>query len=78
MKKLIFLFFCLLFLFLQNRCAKRGVPSGGEKDTIPPVMIKASPKQKSIFFDKEIITLNFNEYIVIILIYIFSHLFSIV
>ena len=63
MKKLILLVFCLLFLFLQNRCAKRGVPSGGEKDTIPPVMIKASPKQKSIFFDKEIITLNFDEYI---------------
>ena len=63
MKKLILLVFCLLFIFLQNRCAKRGVPSGGEKDTIPPVMIKASPKQKSIFFDKELITLNFNEYI---------------
>ena len=63
MKKLILLVFCLQFLFLQNRCAKRGVPSGGEKDTIPPVMIKASPKQKSIFFDKELITLNFNEYI---------------
>ena len=63
MKKSIILVFCLLFIFLLNNCAKRGVPTGGEKDTIPPLMIKATPKQKSIFFNKELITLNFDEYI---------------
>jgi uncharacterized protein (DUF2141 family) len=45
------------------QCAKRASPTGGPKDSIPPVLINASPKLNTIFFDKEEINLTFNEYI---------------
>ncbi|MDG2396948.1 MAG: Ig-like domain-containing protein [Flavobacteriaceae bacterium] len=54
---------CFLILITNNKCATRGTPSGGEKDSIPPIMIRSIPKENSVFFDKEKIILNFNEYI---------------
>ena len=59
-KHFLILFFCLLLILA---CAKRGTPTGGFKDTIPPILINASPKNKTTFFDSEKITLTFNEYI---------------
>ncbi len=54
----------LLLLVLSSiGCAKRGTPTGGAKDSIPPVLLNASPKQNTIFFDAEKITLTFDEYI---------------
>lgn len=44
-------------------CAKKGTPTGGAKDSIPPVLVNASPKQNTLFFDKNEITLTFDEYI---------------
>ena len=61
------LFKSLLFLLcvkgLIFGCAKRGTPTGGPKDTIPPLLINASPKNKSIQFKSREITLSFDEYI---------------
>ena len=65
MKKAVLLTF-LIFgsLFLStNGCAKRASPTGGPKDSLPPVLINASPKLNTTFFDKEEITLTFDEYI---------------
>ncbi len=45
------------------QCAKRASPTGGPRDTIPPVLVNASPKMNTVFFDKEEFVLNFNEYI---------------
>ena len=53
----------LILALLPYRCAKKGTPTGGPKDTIPPVLVNASPKQNTIFFDKDEITLTFDEYI---------------
>jgi hypothetical protein len=44
-------------------CAKRGTPSGGEKDTSPPVIIKADPPLGSTNFKGERIRIYFDEYI---------------
>jgi uncharacterized protein (DUF2141 family) len=44
-------------------CAKRGTPTGGPKDSIPPVLINAIPKVESINFKENKIKLYFNEYI---------------
>jgi len=57
-------FFILIFLagFIFS-CAKRGTPTGGPKDTIPPLLINASPKNKSIEFKSREISLSFDEYI---------------
>ena len=50
-------------LVLLFQCARVSNPSGGEKDSLPPVMTYASPKMNTIFFDKEEIIITFDEYI---------------
>ena len=57
----IFLHFALLFLIMS--CARRSSPTGGSKDSIPPVLLRAYPKMNNIFFDKDEIELVFDEYI---------------
>ncbi len=44
-------------------CAQIGTPTGGPKDTIPPVLLKAEPAERSLNFNSNKITLTFNEYI---------------
>ena len=60
MKNLIFF---LSTLILISGCAKRGSPTGGPKDTIPPVLVNANPKLNSTFFDSDEIRLTFNEWV---------------
>ena len=64
MKSTFFRFLLGLSLALTlSYCAKRGAPTGGPLDSIPPVLQNASPKQETTFFDKEKFVLTFDEYI---------------
>lgn len=56
----IFLVFMALAL---HQCARRGSPSGGPKDTEPPVLIQAEPENLSTNFKAAKIRLYFDEYI---------------
>ncbi len=56
----VFLVFMTLAL---HQCARRGSPTGGPKDTDPPVMIKAEPENLSTNFKTSKIRLYFDEYI---------------
>ncbi len=56
------LVFLILILIVAN-CAKRGRPTGGDIDEIPPVMENASPKNKSVNFNAKKIKINFDEYV---------------
>ncbi len=56
----IFLVFIALAL---HQCARRGSPSGGPKDTVAPVLIKAEPENLSTNFKTTKIRLYFDEYI---------------
>ena len=60
MKKLIY---AVLSIVVISGCAKRGSPSGGPVDSIPPVLINASPKINSIKFDSKEIRLTFDEFV---------------
>ena len=60
MKKLIYI---VLSIVVISGCAKRGSPTGGPVDSIPPVLINASPKINSINFDSKEIRLTFDEFI---------------
>jgi hypothetical protein len=44
-------------------CAQIGFPTGGVKDTIPPVLVSAAPPSQSIGFTGKKIVFTFNEYI---------------
>ncbi|MBT6251972.1 MAG: Ig-like domain-containing protein, partial [Flavobacteriaceae bacterium] len=50
-----------LLLFMQ--CAKRGNPTGGPKDEMPPILLRAIPKQNTTQFDAERVRLYFDEYV---------------
>ena len=64
MKSTFFRFLIGLSLALTlSHCAKRGAPTGGPLDSIPPALQNASPKQRTTFFDKEKFVLTFDEYI---------------
>ena len=57
-------FICLVFLVaLIVSCANRGTPSGGEKDIIPPKILKSVPENFSTNFTAKEIRIYFDEYI---------------
>ena len=60
MRKIIF---TILSLAIVSGCAKRGNPTGGPIDSLPPVLINANPKLNSTNFDSEEIRLTFDEFV---------------
>ena len=56
-------FLYIILFFSVINCAKKASPTGGPKDTIPPILISASPKLNTTFFDKEEVKFIFNEYV---------------
>src|ERR1700712_2951499 len=71
MKKgiLYFLFILLTFkiLFLSSGCANIIPPTGGPRDTLPPVLVQVSPKDSMVNFKEtnkeKKFTFYFNEYV---------------
>jgi len=59
------LYVIILFLFSLSfiDCAKRGNPSGGKKDSIPPIIVRSKPENYSINFNDDEIKIYFDEYI---------------
>lgn len=51
-----------LILILSN-CARRGRPTGGEKDEVAPIMVTAKPAFESIHFNSKTIQIYFDEFI---------------
>ncbi|MEO6537175.1 MAG: Ig-like domain-containing protein [Ferruginibacter sp.] len=54
---------CYAFITFSSGCAQIGTPTGGPRDTLPPVLVKASPDLKTLNFKGNKISLNFDEYI---------------
>ncbi len=61
--RLLYIPIAFLFILSFTDCAKKGRPSGGKKDSIPPVIVKSSPENYSINFDENEIKIYFDEYI---------------
>lgn len=58
------IYFLISFVIVSSfQCARRSLPTGGFKDTLPPNIVNTSPKMNTVFFDKEKITITFDEYI---------------
>ena len=53
----------LIALAFLASCAKRWTPSGGEKDSTPPVLLKAEPAVGTTSFKEKRIRLYFDEFI---------------
>ena len=61
--RLLYIPIFLLFLLSFTDCARKGNPSGGPRDTIPPVILKSNPENYSIHFSGDEIEIRFDEYI---------------
>ena len=55
--------FTILSLAIISGCAKRGNPTGGPIDSLPPVLTNANPKLNTTNFDSEEIRLTFDEFV---------------
>ena len=56
----------ILLLFLSSmlvRCANTTTPQGGPRDTIPPVLMVATPENYLTGFTQKRIFVEFNEYV---------------
>lgn len=67
MKRVLYIFLLILFipkiLVLTIGCAQIIAPTGGSRDTLPPKLLSANPKNISTNFKSNLITFNFDEYI---------------
>jgi len=54
---------CWIFLIAAGSCARRGMPTGGPKDTIPPSLLNMSPELETVNFDDKELLLEFDEFI---------------
>lgn len=52
-----------VMLLLLWGCANVVPPTGGERDVVPPVLLRALPTNGTLFFNKREIRLDFNEYV---------------
>ncbi|WGF93266.1 Ig-like domain-containing protein [Aequorivita marisscotiae] len=59
------LYIAIAFLFMLSfvDCAKKGSPSGGPRDTIPPVIVRSIPENFTTNFTGSEIEIRFDEYI---------------
>lgn len=63
MPKINFNYFSLILILLTVGCAKRGSITGGDKDTLAPVLKSSLPKNFSTNFTSKEIKLVFDEYV---------------
>jgi len=52
-----------MVMILIAGCARRSAPSGGPKDSIPPVLVASNPKINSVNFSADEIRLTFDEWV---------------
>ena len=59
--KYIFPFIIILVSLYIYSCANQGSPQGGPKDTIPPILVKSIPANKSLNYKDKVFEFEFDE-----------------
>ncbi len=52
------------WIVIISSCANQGMPTGGPKDSIPPVLVETHPDYRALNFNGDEVRLTFNEYII--------------
>jgi hypothetical protein len=60
-----FIVAALAWIVIISSCANPGMPVGGAKDTIPPVLLKTEPGYRTLNYKGDDVKLTFNEYLTI-------------
>ncbi len=53
----------LAWIVIVSSCANIGMPEGGPRDSIPPILMGTSPDYKALNFDGKNVKLTFSEYL---------------
>ena len=53
----------IMVMILIAGCARRSAPTGGLKDSIPPILVASNPKMNNVNFSADEIRLTFNEWV---------------
>ncbi len=61
----VFIVAVLAWIVIISSCANPGMPTGGAKDTIPPVLVKTEPGYRTLNYKGDAVRLTFNEYLAI-------------
>ena len=61
-QRILSFFFLIAVVLAALQCARRGTPTGGPKDTTPPVLLKAEPENLTTEFKAKKIKLYFTGY----------------
>ena len=54
-----------LIMFFIMSCAKISAPTGGSKDTDPPLILKSQPENSTVLFTGKSFAITFDEYVVL-------------
>lgn len=54
-----------IYILFLAACARQSAPTGGPKDTIPPVLVRATPPDETINFDANQLELIFSEDVIL-------------
>ena len=57
--------FWLLLSLVACSCARQSTPTGGPKDTIPPILVSSKPYHEQVNFNGKNLELLFNELVVV-------------
>ncbi len=62
-KRLLHIGIVVLIVFVVKSCANVGMPTGGEKDEDPPVVVRSTPRNNALNYQKNEIIIEFDELI---------------
>jgi hypothetical protein len=54
----------LAWIVIISSCANQGMPTGGPRDSVPPILLETSPQFKELNFSGNKVQFTFNEFIV--------------
>ena len=54
----------LAWIVIISSCANQGMPVGGPRDSIPPMLVETSPEYKALNYKEDNVSLTFDEYII--------------
>ncbi|MFV0346563.1 MAG: Ig-like domain-containing protein [Bacteroidales bacterium] len=52
-----------IFLWFGSSCANPGMPTGGPKDTLPPILLKSVPNFDELNYTKQQVVFTFDEFV---------------
>lgn len=52
------------WVVIVSSCANQGMPTGGPRDSVPPVLVETQPEYKALNYGGEEVRLTFNEFII--------------